>query len=154
MKEIILSRGKRALVDDFDYEILSVFKWHCTREGRAGRIMRFSGSRKPITILMHRQILEAKNGVQVDHINMDPLDNRRCNLRLATHSQNNWNRRKSKNNRTGFKGVGFHKASKSYRARIATYGKQVLIGRFATPELAYAAYVDASKRFHGEFARA
>jgi hypothetical protein len=63
------------------------------------------------TILMHREILEASEGIEVDHINGNGLDNRRENLRLVTLQQNRQNRSRGRNNQTGYKGVTFDKKS-------------------------------------------
>lgn len=152
MKLIPLTRGKFAIVDDDDFDCLNCFCWHCTKQGRAGRIERRSGSRKPYTILMHRQILRARRGVEVDHINLNPLDNRKENLRLATFSQNQWNRRVYRNSSTRFKGVG--KKGNGYRARISVHGKSICLGVFETARLAAFAYANAARKYHGEFARA
>lgn len=90
----------------------------------------------------------------VDHANCDSLDDRWTNLRLATSSQNNANRRVCKNNTTGFKGVSYHKGKKRYRAAIGLGRKSVHLGHYDTPEEAHAAYLAAAKRLFGEFARA
>lgn len=102
---------------------------------------------------LHRRILNAAPGVQVDHINGDGLDNRRCNLREATHSQNQQNRGKNRNNSTGFKGVDFVKHRGKFRARIMANRVLVSLGAdFATAEEAHAAYCEAAKRLHRRFA--
>ena len=92
----------------------------------------------------------------IDHINCDKTDNRWVNLREATHSENQRNRGKNKNNKTGFKGVLLDKRNKKnpYEARIAVDGKLTCLGRYPTSELAYEAYCHASKELHGKFARA
>jgi hypothetical protein len=90
---------------------------------------------------------------QIDHINGDPLDNRWSNLREATQSQNNWNTRLSRNNTSGYKGVSWHKGERKWDATIMAYGKSHFLGRFKTKEEARDAYIDASKKLHGEFSR-
>jgi HNH endonuclease len=89
---------------------------------------------------------------QIDHINGIQSDNRIANLRLATTAQNAANMKRPKDNTTGFKGVSFKKGK--WRATIKHAGHQFQIGTFATPEEAHAAYVAASRRLFGEFARA
>lgn len=112
------------------------------------------GTRKYIHL--HRVILSRKLGrellphEQVDHINMNGLDNRRENLRLATHSQNNHNRTQYRNNKSGYKGV--NKRGHRWYAAIKVNGKQIHLGTFDTPEQAYEAYKQAAIKYHGEFA--
>ena len=90
----------------------------------------------------------------LDHVNMDRLDNRFENLRLATKSQNGFNRLRSKRNNSGFKGVCYDKSKGNYLAKICVNYKQINIGRFSNPEDAHAAYAAATERLHGNFARA
>jgi hypothetical protein len=84
---------------------------------------------------------------------VDGLDNRRANLRIATHQQNNHNHRISKNNTSGFKGVTWFERSKKWVAQINMNGKKIHLGLHGTPEAAHAAYAAASAKLHGEFGR-
>ena len=90
---------------------------------------------------------------QLDHINGEPSDNRITNLRLATESQNKANRRRSKRNSTGFKGVSFRKRDHIYSAQIRKDKKTMWLGSYKSPEEAHRAYAKAAKEMHGEFAR-
>lgn len=107
----------------------------------------------PAYIPMHHVILGLAPGERGDHINGNTLDNRRANLRRATVTQNNMNRRMRKDNASGFKGVGFHKQKQRWTAEIMANGKRYKLGYFRSPEDAHAAYCEAAKRLHGEFAR-
>lgn len=89
----------------------------------------------------------------IDHINGDPADNRIANLRIASKAQNSHNRGRQKNNRSGFKGVCWHKRNKTWQASIVTCGKRKHLGRFDSAEEASAAYEAAALELHGEFAR-
>jgi hypothetical protein len=89
----------------------------------------------------------------IDHINGDKTDNRIQNLRLANPAQNSWNMRKSVRNTSGFKGVSWDEKNRLWCAQIQTHGKNKKLGRFSTKELAHAAYIDAAKKLHGDFAR-
>jgi hypothetical protein len=89
----------------------------------------------------------------IDHINGRPGDNRLCNLRLATFTENAMNRGPAPNNTSGYKGVSFHKAAKKWCAQISSQGRTEYLGLFTTPEKAHAAYCAAAKELHGEFAR-
>lgn len=91
---------------------------------------------------------------QIDHVSGDKADNRLSNLRLATNAQNAWNRGKPKTNSTGFKGVYFNKAHQKFYARITVHGKKIHVGAFDAPEAAHLAYIEASRRYFGEFAKA
>ena len=91
--------------------------------------------------------------LSIDHINGNGHDNRACNLRLATHSQNLCNRIAQANNSSGYKGVCFHKASAKWAAAIHVKGRHLWLGTFPTPELAHMAYCKAAAELHGEFAR-
>jgi hypothetical protein len=88
----------------------------------------------------------------IDHINMDPSDNRFANLREATHSQNKANTLPHRDNTTGFKGVSRWKNGR-YQANIRVGLKQKHIGTFDTAEEAAAAYAASAREHYGEFAR-
>jgi hypothetical protein len=103
---------------------------------------------------MHRFIMNAPDGLDVDHIRpMDTLDNRRSNLRLATESQNAMNRRIQSNSETGCKGVSRTAKSGNYRARITINGEVICLGTRKTKKAASALYWEAALKYHGEFAR-
>lgn len=156
MKEIELTQGRVALVDDEDYETLAQFKW-TLRKNRgcayAYRTAYRGGTRR--TVLMHRQIIGVPRGVEVDHVNGDGLDNRRSNLRPANRSQNCYNMRRRRN-RSGYKGVRFHSTThraKPWYATIKACGEQTFLGYFSTAEDAARAYDEAAIKIHGRFAR-
>ncbi len=89
----------------------------------------------------------------VDHVNTVKDDNRWCNLRAATRSQNNANSHLRKDNTSGLKGVSFNKERQRWVAQIGISGRQTNLGRSETPEAAYAAYAAAAQRQFGDFAR-
>jgi hypothetical protein len=90
---------------------------------------------------------------QIDHINMDKNDNRWGNLRAATRSQNMANTRARTDNISGFKGVVWMKRQHEWAARIGVNGKQIHLGYFDKPHVAYAAVCVASRKHFGDFAR-
>ena len=112
-RKIYLDEGKWAILDPKDYYHFAGFKW-CIggNSGKfyaiRGQMISPSGSK---IVQLHRLIMNAPKGLLVDHRNGDSLDNRRANLRLATHSQNQWNRQKIKNTTSRFVGVSFYKNS-------------------------------------------
>lgn len=150
MKEIQLSKGKIAIVDDnCAIEILER-NWHYHNRGYAGTNVIKNGKRG--IILMHRVIMDAPKGVEVDHVNGNKLDNRKENLRLCTHAQNMQNKKIYKSNIQGFKGLTFIKGTGNIRARINKNGKEINLGMFATAEEAAKAYNEAAIKYFGEFA--
>jgi len=156
MVEVPLTQGKVALIDDEDAERVLAHKW-CARwdkSCRRWRAIRYaSGKQKGRAAFLHRFIMNAPDGIQVDHINQDPLDNRRSNLRFATNSQNCCNKGRHIDNASGFKGVWWNKRRGTFHAEIEHNGKRYHLGCFATAEVAARAYDVAALVLHGEFAR-
>lgn len=158
-REIQLTQGQVALVSSHRFEELNAFKWAAwwcpnTRTFYAVRHSpRANG--KSRTVYMHRQILglEAGDKREGDHVNLATLDNTDENLRVATSSQNKWNRCAPSNNTSGYKGVSWSKTCSKWRAYISVHAKQTHLGLFPTAEEARDAYLSAVKRFHGEFSR-
>jgi hypothetical protein len=153
MKEIKLTKGMVTLVDEVDFDYLNQSKW-CVHRSHATFYAhrRLHGK----LISMHRVILERmgfKNFEQVDHINGNKLDNRRSNLRPATESQNQWNRTKLVNNKSGYKGVHWNKDRSKWRASIRFNRHLYHLGYFTDPIEAAKAYNDAAIEYHGEFAK-
>jgi hypothetical protein len=137
---IINIAGYDVLIDDEDFEKVNSLKWHRIGWGKRRSIyFAHTGPRpKRETTLLHRFIINAPNGIEVDHINLNTLDNRKCNLRLCSHRENTYNRPMQRINKSGFKGV--HKKGRRYFAQIQYQGKKCCIGYFETPEEAQKAY--------------
>ena len=143
---IELTKGQFALVSKKDYERLSKYKWYarwskCTQSYYATRSVRLPNG-KQTPICMHREILRLKRGDkrQGDHINHDTLDNRRCNVRIVTASENMHNRKKE--------AKGYHKHRNKYQAQIWLHDKIIYLGLFDTPDAAHQAYLDAKEVYH------
>ena len=152
MKQIPLTQGKFAIVDDADFEWLNQYKWCLSYWGYAvSRTSKKLGKQK--TIFMHRLILGVPKGMDTDHVNGNRLDNRRANIRACSRTQNNRNKPVQKNNLTKFKGVCFRPEKNRWRALIMANRKRVELGLFKTAEEAHAAYCAAAKKYHGEYAR-
>lgn len=152
MKEIELSAGFVAIVDDEDFEEINKYKWYAKNGGQSA-VRDVVRQGKKTTIYMHRALLNPPKDFFVDHINRNPLDNRRSNLRLANKSQNMCNRGAQKNNTSGFKGVIWHSdCKKPWLAKICINRKHHSLGMYATAEEAHEAYLSAAAMLHGEFA--
>ena len=145
MKKVSVTQGI-ALVDDGDYHLVVGHKWSCSN----GAAMRYDHG---IPIYMHRLIMDAPKGVEVDHINGNRLDNRRCNLRLCTHKQNMQNRGGERNTSSRYKGVHWDKNARKWRSMIGVDGKVRHLGYFEIEDEAALAYNQAASQHHGEFAR-
>ena len=152
MKEIELTRGKVALVDAADFDELSKYKWHARVQTYTG-LFRAKRHGNPLEIDMARQIMNCPRGLEVDHINGDLLDNRKCNLRICTHSENMRNRKLQKNNMSGYRGVSMVFPSRKYTAQIYNKRKKIHLGTFDTAEDAARAYNSAALTCYGDFAK-
>lgn len=156
MREIQLTQGQVALVDDKDFEELSRHRWQakwnpCSKTFYAKRTIYLPDGRRT-TVWMHREILGLTDpGVEVDHRDHDGLNNRRENLRACTEWQNQQNRRKGAACSSRFKGVYWFKRTGKWRAQIKS-GKVIHVGYFASEEDAARAYDAASRKAFGEFA--
>lgn len=157
-REIPLTRGYVAIVDDADFEWLSQWKW-CCKNGYAGRSDRHGNAIR--SIFMHREILGlVARKTYADHINGNPLDNRRENLRVATPQQNQLNRRGNRNSTSRFRGVTYRQSLRKWAVTIclgrhlrsATYSPDLYLGIFACEEEAARVYDAKARELFGEFA--
>ena len=146
-------KGFFAIVDDEDYEWLSQYKWY-GKKSKNGKLYACTPIQKTI-ICMHSMILAVPKGLTGDHKNNDGLDNTRNNLRIATVSQNNANKKTSTSpSKTSvYKGVHKrNKASSFWIAKLTVNMKTIYIGSFATEDEAGKAYDKAATPYFGEFA--
>jgi len=156
MTEVPLTQGKVALIDDEDAERILVHKWTLhhdkTRRREVFYAVRYiRKGDKRTSVQMHREVLNAPEGVEVDHINGDGLDNRKANLRLATRAQNLGNCHKQPG-ACGYRGIYWHKRNRMYHALINHEGKKYSLGYYYDAETAARAYDYAAYQLRGEFA--
>lgn len=145
----ILVTRNEILVDESDYEKLIKYRWHIHNGKGNTKYARTLVDRKK-GVYMHRMILSIDNRkICVDHINGNGLDNRRCNIRTVTNSQNNMNRFKAKNK---YKGIHYDKWSGRWQAFIGCNGSMKHLGRYNTAEEAAIAYNKSAKELFGEYA--
>jgi hypothetical protein len=155
MKEIPLTQGKVALVDDEDYERLNKYKWHAHKHRNNFYAYRNTPREngKQTNMIMHRVVLGISDRSMVDHRDGDGLNNQKYNLRPCTNSQNMCNAVAHKRNPSGYKGVTINKRRGRYHARITHNYHLIYLGYFSDPIDAALAYSVAAILLHGEFAR-
>ena len=159
LKKSLIPVGKEwAIVDAADFASVNQYEWKKHSKGYAYRFERDSDGVNKM-ILMHRQIMQPGKGLVVDHINHDPLDNTRANLRTCTQRENMKNRKKvlekcGQATSSRFKGVYRYqyKTTVKYKATIWCNGKQKHIGYFKTEVAAAKAYDKWARKLHGKFA--
>lgn len=155
MKTIELGGGFQTFIDDEDHEELIKYRWRTHRNGRNSFYAAWTTTRDGmgVRVFMHKFLMGAGRGQEVDHINRNGLDNRKENLRLCTRSQNNINViKKRRRLYEGPRGVNWHKDRKMWRARIKKDGREYALGYFHSVIEASAAYDRAAKELHGDFA--
>ena len=150
-KRIPLTQGKFALVDEEDYEWLNQWKWYYNN-GYAARDQWDPITKKQIKIRMHRIIMNAKEGEEVDHINHNGIDNQKYNLRVCTVSQNMQNSKSNKNSSSQYKGVSYNPMTQKCQVQIMYNGKFIYLGYYKDEEEAARAYDKAAIELFGEFA--
>jgi HNH endonuclease len=159
MQYIPLTKGKFAIVDDEDYERIDQWKWHASRgDRRCDAVRKLAHDNRIHTRRMHHEVLklplaEGQKWV-VDHINRNPLDNRKANLRVCTAQQNTFNSGPSnkKGKTSYYKGVSFYRCHKLWTARVHFKGRTYYLGYFKTEYEAMVAYNLAVVKKVGEYA--
>lgn len=136
----------KCYIDEEDIDLVKYFTWNIQEQPKkkgpstfyVGTHIKNDG--KHYTLRIHRLLMNPPKGMDVDHINQDPLNNTRANLRIVTRQQNCFN--------TSAKGYYFDKTKQKYRAAIAAYGKRYHLGLFSTEEEAREAYLEAKEIYH------
>ena len=154
-RRIKLTRGQYTIVDVEDFERLNQYEWHCTHGDYAKRVVPNKSGKgsKQAGVYMHRLVCPAPDGMFVDHINRNPLDNRKANLRPATHKQNVWNRKfVRKGGKTRYNGIRWDKNKQKWQVRLTIDGRRESFGYYADEVEAAKAYDRVAKQHRGEFA--
>lgn len=150
MRYIPLTKGFIAIIDDEDFDWLSSYKWHARKGSSRVGSMYYPSSYK--VGVMHRFIMNPPEGMQVDHINHNPMDNRRCNLRICTLKENLYNRRRKPHPKTKSRFLGVYPSLKKWQATIGVNYKRVYLGTFNTQEEAAREYDKHAKIHFGQYA--
>ena len=155
-RRIPLTQQRFAIVDPEDYPRLAKYKWHAVKAGNTYYAVTSRWSKtakKRVNTYMHRLIIDVPQGLLVDHINHNGLDNRKANLRPVTRSGNAHNvRRPRPNAYSRYKGVWFCRHTNKWRVIISHNGKRKQVGYFHDEIEAAKAYDAAAKKYHGHFA--
>ena len=149
-----LTRGHYATIDAEDAPLVEGSNW-CAMSEKARMHYavrtRLLSNGEFQTIFMHRLIAQAYSGTIVDHVNHDPIDNRKTNLRLCSYTENGQNSRKKTPGKSNLKGVCWHNQKEKWFARITVNKKQIYLGLYDTEEEAHKAYCEASEQMHKEY---
>ena len=151
MKKIKLTQGKFTIVDDSDFEYLNQWKWYLDKKYAKRTIYPRKWE------YLHRKLLNAPRGTEIDHINHDTLDNRKSNLRICYKSNNQHNALIRSDNKTGYKGVYFDSNWKKFRASVCINNKIIHIRNgkdcgFDTAKEAAQARDRIALEYHKDFA--
>jgi hypothetical protein len=146
--EMDLTRDKSTTLEFKDWLLVSKYRWIAHSRGYGFYVLswKFVGGKR-LVLRMHREIMNTTG--EVDHIDHNPLNNRRSNLRLASRTENVRNTGPRAKNKLGYKGVD--RVAKGYRAQIQADKKKINIGTFETLQEAIEHYDMASLAHHGEY---
>ncbi len=152
MKKILLTQGAVAMVDDADFEQVNRYRWCLSKDVRSSYAMRRRGNTRE---RMHRFILglSSGNGLEVDHIDDNGLNNQKSNLRICSRSENKRRARKRSDSQSPYKGVRPPRKGHRWEASIEAKGKRLHLGSFTTAEEAAHAYDRVAIKLFGKFAR-
>jgi hypothetical protein len=149
---IELTQGFFTTVDDEDFERLLQYKWHYHLGYARTNVTISPGKQK--TLLMHSLIMGVVEGLEIDHINGDGINNRKSNLRSVTHAQNTRNLgMRKKETSSMYKGVSWHTRMNKWMSYIRFNGEKRYLGYYEIEESAALAYNEAATLLFGEFAR-
>lgn len=143
-------KGEKFYVDEQDFDLVREYKWFIDENGYV-----VSHSEDDSFVYMHRLImgLDADNELEIDHVRGDKTtnDNRKYNLRIVTHAENQMNRKKQSNNTSGVVGVWYDKNKNKWVAEIQAYGKKYCLGRYQTVDEAADVRREAENILHGNY---
>jgi hypothetical protein len=136
---------ERTQIDFEDIDNIKQYKWYLTKDGYA------QTKTKNISMKLHRFIMDSQNNYIIDHINRNRLDNRKCNLRYVTITQNNINKNKQSNNTSGYTGISWDKEKNKWMAYINISGKTKFLGYFSDINEAVKIRQEAEQKYYKEY---
>ena len=142
----VTSQGVEFFYDKKDKVLINSHTWTFSRRGYVVT----SVNRKKV--YLHRMLMPVDSGFDVDHVNGNKLDNRRCNLRVCTHQQNMFNQKCRCTNTSGYMGVSKHKAAGKYEAYVNMSGNKIYLGLYDTAQEAAVVRDTAASHYYGEYA--
>ena len=145
--ECIVKNGRSFLFDEEDLPFVTARTWSVDKDGYV------RGQKENRGIRFHRLIMRAEDDEVVDHINGDPRDCRKKNLRIVSQHQNCMNHSLNRNSTTGYKGVCMDRRQNKYMAHIHPNGKMIFLGYFDDPKEAALAYDKAASFYFGAYAK-
>jgi len=151
-----LTKGFTAIIDANDVGKVDSWNWTAVVKPHtvyAQRTVKAEDGKRA-SVKMHRVLLNAPDGCEVDHADGNGLNNKKSNIRIADAFGNRQNRAVPKSNTSGLKGAFFHKRDNKWMSKIVANGRSIFLGYFPDKESAHAAYQEGSKKYHGEFSRA
>jgi hypothetical protein len=149
-RTIPLTQGMSAIVSEVDFERLSIFRWSL-KDARKPYVIRRGVDGQ--YVYLHNEVLQVPSTTLIDHRNSNGLDNRQSNLRIASRMQNGWNRKRQRNNVSGYIGVCWRSSRNCWIAQIDANYRRIRVGSFKNAKEAASAYDRAAILYHGEFAR-
>jgi len=143
-----------AIIDKDDFEKIKDYRWYSSGGNNKKYVMTSSFGNPRKKIQLHRVIMnvENDNSVEIDHIDRNPLNNKKSNLRICKHSENSRNTSIPKNNKSGFTGVFFTNSLKKWTAKIEYNKKQIVLGNYNNKEDAVIARLKGELKYFKEFA--
>jgi hypothetical protein len=148
---VTLACGAEAIIDSEDAKLVGKHNWQLAKGYAVTSLLTGKGKHRQLSL--HRLVMGNPEGKLVDHREGNKLDNRKELLRLATYSENGYNRGANSNNTSGHKGVSWYKRDQKWQASITHEGKFIRLGLFTDIEEAAKAYREAAQKYHGKFAR-
>ena len=142
--EMFTTKGESFMIDADDYDRVKNVCWYM----KHGYVLGCINGKE---VNLHRFLTDCPKDAIVDHINQNKADNRKSNLRIVNHSQNNMNKPMQKNNTSGFVGVNYHKKNKKWTASISVNHRQIYLGSFSVMQDAIEARKKAEARYFGAF---
>ena len=157
-KQIPLTQGQFAIVDDEDFEMVCQQKWHLMRQKRKNYAISSvylrpkGGTYIMQTLYLHRFIMRPPKGMEIDHKDHNGLNCQRDNMRICTHAENDRNSRSHVNSTSKYKGVFHDRLKGRWKASIRCNQRNINLGYFSSEVEAAQAYDAKAKEMFGEFA--